>query len=347
VVLGGFVQDEVRVRPNLSLSVGLRYDWQNHFNHDNNNFAPRFSFAYAPGNGGKTVVRGGFGTFYDRTGPGPISDVIRFDGQRLRQYVITSPCFPDPLCGDQVLAAQPSGVVRLAPDVIIPFTAQYGVGVERQLLQGLMLTVGYIGMRGVDLFRSRDVNAPLPPLFAARPDPDFSVMRQIESTGRLTSNALEVGLRGQLTPYFNGMIQYVFGRAWNDTSGIAAFPASSYDLSGEWGRADFDVRHRLNLLGTLKAGKYFNLGMALTLNTGPPYTLTTGRDDNKDGQALDRPAGVGRNTLEGPDYAQLDLRWSRDFFLVKAKKDHGPTLTAAVDAFNVSIGLITQDTSAT
>jgi len=284
------------------------------------------------------VIRGGFGMFYDRTGPGPISDVMRFDGQRLRRYVITNPCFPDPLCatnGSPLLAAQPASVVRLAPEVVIPYTAQFGVGVERQLQKSLTLTANYIGARGVDLFRSRDVNAPLPPLFAARPDPNFTVVRQIESTGRLTSHSLEVGLRGQISPYFNGMIQYVLGRAWNDTGGIAVFPANSYDLAGEWGRADFDVRHRFNLLGTIKAGKYFNLGTALTLNTGAPYTLTTGRDDNKDSQALDRPAGVGRNTLEGPGFAQLDLRWSRDFYFVKAKKDKGPTVTVAADAFNV------------
>lgn len=335
VVLGAFVQDEIRVRPNLSLLVGLRYDWQNRFNDDNNNLAPRFSFAYAPGKERKTVVRGGFGMFYDRTGPGPISDIIRFDGQRLRRYVITNPCFPNPLCNGQTLSAQPASVARLAPDVIIPYTAQFGVGIEQQLQKSLTLTVNYIGTRGVDLFRSRDVNAPLPPLFAARPDPNFTVVRQIESTGRLTGHLLEVGLRGQLTPYFNGMVQYIFGHARNDTGGIAAFPANSDDLAGEWGRADFDVRHRLNLLGTIKAGKYFNLGTALTLNTGTPYTLTTGRDDNKDSQALDRPAGLGRNTLEGPGFAQLDLRWSREFFLAKAKKDKGPIVAVAVDAFNV------------
>ncbi len=51
-VLGGFVQDEFKARPNLQISVGLRYDWQNYF-HDNNNFAPRVSFAYAPGRAAK------------------------------------------------------------------------------------------------------------------------------------------------------------------------------------------------------------------------------------------------------------------------------------------------------
>jgi hypothetical protein len=65
-----------------------------------------------------------------------------------------------------------------------------------------------------------------------------------------------------------------------------------------------------------------------------PYTMTTGRDDNHDGMTNDRPPGVPRNSLHGPGYADLDLRWSRDFFFVRAKKDRGPTATLALDAFN-------------
>jgi len=334
--LGAFLQDEIRLRPNLSVVAGLRYDWQNYFNEDSNNFAPRLSVAWAPNKNRKTVLRGGLGIFYDRTGPGPISEMLRFDGQRLRKYVLTDPGFPDPLSTGQSLSAQPSSVVRVASDAIIPYTLQTGVGVERQLQKSLTLTVNYYHTRGVNLFRSRDANAPLPPLFAQRPDPNFSLVRQIESTGRLAGHSLEVGLRGSLTRYFSGMVQYVLGRAWNDTSGIAAFPANSHDLTGEWGRADFDVRHRFNLLGTVKAGKYFNLGTAVTLNTGAPYTLTTGRDDNHDSLTLERPAGVRRNTLEGPGLAQLDLRWSREFYLSKKKLDKGPTVTVGVNALNVT-----------
>jgi hypothetical protein len=336
IVLGGFIQDEIRLRPNLSVALGLRYDWQNYFNEDSNNFAPRLSVAWAPNKNRKTVVRGGLGIFYDRTGPGPISELLRFDGQRLRKYVLTNPGFPDPLSTGQSLSAQPLSVVRLASDAAIPHTLQTSVGVERQLQKSLTLTATYYHSRGVNSFRSRDVNAPQPPLFAQRPDPNFSLVRQIESTGRMVGHSLEVGLRGNVTPYFNGMIQYVFGHARNDTSGIAAFPANSYDLTGEWGRADFDVRHRFNLLGTIKAGKYFNLGTALVLNSGAPYTLTTGRDENHDSLTLERPAGVGRNTLQGPGFAQLDLRWSREFRLSKKKKDEGPAMTLGLNAINVT-----------
>ena len=116
-VLGGFVQDEFRALPNLQISIGVRYDWQNYF-HDNNNFSPRLSMAYAPGKSKKTVIRIGGGFFYDRTGPGPIFDLIRYDGTQLHQYLITNPLFPDPL------ATGPTSVVRLEPDVKIPYTLQ-------------------------------------------------------------------------------------------------------------------------------------------------------------------------------------------------------------------------------
>jgi outer membrane receptor protein involved in Fe transport len=336
IVAGGFLQDEIRLRPNLTVALGLRYDWQNYFNEDSNNFAPRLSVAWSPGSDRKTVIRSGLGLFYDRTGPIPISEALRFDGQRLRRLVITNPGYPDPLGGNLNPAAEPSSVVRWAPNVRIPYTLQAGVGVERQLQRSLTLTVNYNYLRGVDLFRSRDINAPIALLSSDRPDPNYSLIRQIESTGRMSGHSLELGLRGNISRYFTGMVQYILGRSWNDTSGIAAFPANSYDLRSEWSRSDFDVRNRFNLLGVFKAGKYFNLGASLNLNSGSPYSITTGRDDNRDSLALDRPAGVARNTLQGPGFAQLDLRWSREFNLQKRKGDKGATLTLGVNALNVT-----------
>ena len=337
-VLGGFVQDEFRLRDNLSFSAGLRYDWQNYF-HDNNNFAPRVSFAYAPGIARKTVIRGGAGFFYDRTGPGPIFDLIRYDGRRLLQYVVTNPAFPD------ANALGPTSVVRLDPSVKLPYIAQYGIGVERQLSKSTTVTLNYLGNRGVNLFRSRDVNAPPPPFYLARPNPALSVFRQIESSADLEGHSLELALRGNVSRFFTGMIQYTLSRAYNNvggantgtrTSGINTFPANNYDLSGEWSRADFDQRNRFNLLGTITPpGRYFKLGLAVGLYSGQPYSLTTGRDDNHDGLANDRPAGVPRNSLQGPGYADVDLRLSRDFFFVRASKDKGPTATLGLDAFDV------------
>src|SRR6266478_4189149 len=90
-------------------------------------------------------------------------------------------------------------------------------------------------------------------------------------------------LRGNANRYFSGMIQYVLGRAYNNTGGITSFPANNYDYSGEWARADFDQRRRFNLLGTVRPGKWLSLGMGISLYSGQPYSVTTGRDDNHDG----------------------------------------------------------------
>lgn len=340
VVAGGFFQDEYRLRPNLTISAGLRYDWQNYI-HDGNNFSPRVSFAYAPGKSRKTVLRGGAGFFYDRTGPGPIFDLERYNGTRLRQIVMSDPPYPAP---PEVLAAQPTTITRWDPTVKMPYTAQFSFGVERQLYKSTTIAATYWATRGVGLFRSRDVNAPPPPAYLSRPNPAIGVYRQIESSGRLQNDAFEISFRGHLTSRFNGMIQYTLGRAYNDVagnysastrgSGINSFPANNYDLSGEWGRADYDQRHRLNMLGTIHAARYIDLGVGLFANSGAPYTETTGRDDYHTGFANARPPGVPRNSLQGPNFVELDLRWFHEFALTPKKE--GARLTTAVDAFNVT-----------
>jgi hypothetical protein len=333
-VVGLFVQDEIRIGPKLSASLGLRYDWQNYF-HDNNNVGPRGSLAFAPTEDGRTVIRGGAGVFYDRTGPRPIQDLIRYNGVRQLRYVITDPGYPNPLSPGQTLSAEPPSVVQLAPDVAIPWLLQYSASIERQLRKATSASVTYIGSRGFDQFLSRDINAPVPPLYAARPDPTRGVIREIESSGRSASEALQLTLRGQVTRFFNTSAQYTLSQTKNDTSGINWMPPNAYDLSLEYARADFDQRHRFDLLGTVNPGSVFNLGVALALYSGRPYSMTTGQDNFNSGVANARPAGVPRNSLEGPGYADLDLRWSRDVFFDHAKKAEGPTLTVGLDVFNV------------
>ena len=327
---GGFIQDDIKLRPNLSLALGLRYDWQN-FLHDDNNFAPRIAFAYAPRRSKATVLRGGAGVFYDRTGYVPLADLMLHNGQRLHNYLIENPSYPDP----GPLSAQPGGLVRLDPSVRQPYSLQYGMTLERQLAKRTTASVAYRGNRGVKLYRSRDANAPLPPDYQLRPDPTVGTLRQIESAGHQVGNALDITLQGDVTHYFTAMAQYTWSQTYNNTGGIAWFPANQYDVSGEWGRADFDQRQRFNMLASFKPGKRMNVGIGLSLNSGAPYTMTTGTDPYHTGMANARPAGVARNTLEGPDYEDLDLRWARDFYCSRAKKDKGGIGTFAFDAFNV------------
>jgi len=75
-----FFQDEVQVRTSLSVSLGLRYEWQSNIP-DHNNFAPRLAFAYAP-HRGQTVVRGGFGIFYDRQPEFMKQQALLYDGSK-------------------------------------------------------------------------------------------------------------------------------------------------------------------------------------------------------------------------------------------------------------------------
>jgi hypothetical protein len=331
--LGAFFQDEWQVRPNLSLSGGFRYDWQNYFG-DRNNLQPRLAIAYSPDKSRKWVLRAGAGFFFERSGPGPIFDILRFDGTHLRRYVVSGASVPqDPPSFDG--AGFPTSVHRLETGAELPGVVQFGVSIERQLSKRSLLSVAYNGTRGVQQFRSRDGNAPLPPSFAPRPDPAVNVLRFIESAGRLEGNSLEITLRGDIAPRVSGMAQYVFGKTMTDTGGINWFPASSFAPAGEWGRADTDRRHQFNFLGTVSAHRWLNFGVSASMLTGPPFNITTGRDDNQDGMAIERPAGFTRNTGSGPNTVGLDVRWYREFRFEPSKKDKSPSITVSADAFNV------------
>jgi hypothetical protein len=328
--LGLFFQDEMRIRPNLSMSYGVRYDWQNYLS-DRNNFAPNLSFAFAPGKDRKTVLRAGAGVFYDVTGPAVIADTLFYNGSRLHQVLLTDPGYPNPLSLGGSFEQLPGNVVRFDPALQAPYTIQYCFAIERQLGKSLTWTTSYAGIRGVKLFRSRDINAPPPPFYFSRPDISIGVRRQIESSGHLESHVLQTTLQGKLSRFFSGMAIYQFQRAYDDTKGINSFPANNYDLSGEWARASFNARHLFYLYSTFSAGKLFNLGLIFSAKSGQPYTITTGRDDYHNGRATARPPGVPRNSMQGPGFATLDLRWSRDFLGDRKQ----PTVTVGLDAFNV------------
>jgi len=332
--LAGFIQDQIRVQPKLSITVGLRYDWQNYFR-SNYGFAPRASFAYALGNNHKAVLRGGVGIFNDRTGISPIEDLVRYRIPTTLSYLITNPSYPNPFINVSPSNLPPS-LVRLSPDIRLPYILQYSLGLERKILKQATLVVAYEGSHGFDLFRSLDINAPPPPLYAQRPDARYDVSRQIQSIGAQTRNAFEITFRGNVSRHFSGMAQYILSQTYNDTSGIGYFPANNYDFTGEWALADFNRTHRFNMLAVVNAAKYITLGAGLYVSSGKPYTIITGLDPYNDGFFNARPVGVPRNSAEGPGFARLDLRWSHNFLLTKPKKkEQGPTMLVAVDAFNV------------
>lgn len=328
-VIGPFIEDNIRVRPGLQLSVGLRYYFQNFFHDDANNLAPRFGFAWSPTQKSKTVIRGGAGVFYDRTGPGPIGDLLHFNGINLQRFLIDTPPYPI-----TSFAGYPTSIVTLAPNAIIPYTIQWSLGAERQITRKSTLSAEWISMRGIHLFRSIDANAPLPPLYSGRPDPALGQDREMQSEGRMESNALEVSYRGAITDHFIGQVQYRLAKTYDNTNGIGWFPADSYAPNADWSRSDNDQRHRFSLLGTLKLPDNFQLGTATVIHSGKPYTETLPTDANLDGNLNDRPAGVPRNSLHGPGHVHVDVRGSRNFVLSTARKEK-VVLNVGLSAFNV------------
>jgi len=337
-IVSGFIEDSVRIKPNLSVTLGVRYYFQNYFNSDANNFAPRFAFAWAPRPQGKIVFRGGAGVFYDRSGNRAIADLLHYDGKTLLRQIVTPPpggFVPYPIPPADLVGV-PTSLVVLDPRTRIPQIVQYSFGIERQITSKSTLSATYVGTRGIDLFMSRDINAPLAPDYLARPNSAFGQIRQMESEGYQKGKSLEVTFRGKPTKYFAGQAQYTLGKSYNNTGGITYFPGNSNFPNLDWARSDNDRRHKLDLLGTFEPSSLLTFGVALQAYSGKPVNVTTGQDLNGDGVFNDRPDGglAPRNLLHGPGLLNLDVNVAHDFHFKKEKKD-GPVLTAALNIFNV------------
>jgi hypothetical protein len=336
-----FFQDEIKLRPNLSVMLGLRYDWQINIK-DHDNFVPRIAFTYAPGDQ-KTVIRGGVGIFNERLTERITERSMLYDGLRVRELVIDNPSFPNPFTGQGTQVGQqlPS-VLRVDPNLTTPSTTQASISLERVLWNRTTFTVEYATLRGIHLFHLRNINAPLPGT-GVRPNPNFFNINQVESGGRLRSNALAFTFRGRIGNFFKGVAQYTYSRSFNDTNGAEpgagfpfALPVNNYDRRPEYGRADFDRRHRFTLAGTLEFPHGFRMASVLTLASNAPYTITTGFDNNRDSETNDRPIGVGRNTGIGPGISEFDVRFTKVFRVPRPFNTdrQSENLELSIDLFN-------------
>ncbi|HEV2175588.1 MAG TPA: TonB-dependent receptor [Terriglobia bacterium] len=324
-----FFDDDFKVNRRLSLSAGVRYEGQSNL-HDYNNVAPRLALAYALGQ--KTVLRAGAGVFYDHQPDIFQQQALLYNGQQVRQIVLENPPFPVPLPGSSGLSLAPPSIVTIAPGIQTPYLIQGSVTVERKLNERSYLTFDFTTLRGLKLYLTRNINAPLPAT-GQRPNPNYVNIDQFESSGRSRSNILTVTYRTALRSHFDLFAQYAFSRSTDNTSGFLFLPANNYDLTSEYGRSDFDRRHRFKVFGTYEMPWGFDAGAILNLSSGIPFNITTGFDNNHDTVANDRPPGVGRNTGLGPGYADLDLHLSKNFRL---RREYAkPKLEIGVDAFNL------------
>lgn len=349
-----FVQDEMQLWQTLSVSLGLRYEGQSNVD-AHKNLAPRLALAYAPF-GGQTVLRGGFGIFYDRQPEILQQQALLYNGVQGHQVVLTNPGYPVPF---DPSSPPPPSLLRIAPGIRDPYLMQASIGLERKLGRGNnFFSIDYTRLRGIRLYRTRNTNAPLPTT-GLRPDPNFINLDQFESSGKSQSDSMTVSFRTALRNRLSLLTQYTLARAMDDTSGWSALPANNYDLRPEYGRADYDRLQRLNLIGTCTLPWNLRAGTVLSLSSGIPFNITTGFDNNGDTVPNDRPPGVGRNTGEGPGYASVDFHLSKRFTFSRSqsKGSHvrpagrsetgslstasnesrevsGPRLEIGIDAFN-------------
>jgi hypothetical protein len=325
--LGAFITDDWRVNPKLTLSFGLRYENQTNIS-DNFNFAPRFGFAFSPGAGGarapKTVIRGGFGIFYDRFGQNLVLQAKRLDGVSQRQYIVSDPALlgqvifaPDGTAtnvptAEQIAQFAPQTATRriIAADLQAPYTIQGAIGVERQLPYNLNISAFYIWSRNLHLLRSRNINAPFCPtpttcptdpdeLNALRPDPLAGNIYQYESSGVYEQQQFIVNFRAFVNPRISFFGNYRLGFAEGDTDsfggfggfggGAGGFPAYTYDMSGEYSRAAFDIRHNLFFGGSFTAPWDIRLNPFIVLRSGSPFNIVRGIDTNGDSVFTERP----------------------------------------------------------
>jgi hypothetical protein len=308
--LGLYVEDQWRLRPNMSLSLGLRYETQNSI-HDHADLAPRLGFAWGLGRGGsaKTVLRTGFGIFYDRFDVNPVLQAERLDGVSQTQYIVTDPDFyplvPSLSQLQQVAANQSvSTIYRIDSKLRAPYTVQSAVGVERELFKNATISVTYLNSHGVHQFLTRNINAPLPgtyvvcptgdssctPSSGVRPYGDVGNIYQYESDGLFNQNQLIANFSIRKGTRLSLFGFYSLSFADSNTAGVGSFPSDPYDIALDYGRAAYDVRHRLFLGGSFSLPRGFRLSPFMMTSSGAPFNITVGQDLNGDSIFNDRPA---------------------------------------------------------
>jgi hypothetical protein len=344
---GLYVQDDWKVRPNFTLSGGLRFETQSGI-HDHADWAPRLAFAWGLGGGGKnapkTVLRGGFGLFYDRFGEDLILNADRQNGVVQQQGLVTDPTFYPAVPPVNTLPATLQTIYQINSGLHSPYIMQTAFSLERQVTKIANLTVTYLNARGVHQFLSLNVNAPLPGTpFSSGPPPDSGAgpIYQYVSGGVFRQNQLITNFNIRAGAKLSLFGYYSLNYANSDASGASSFPSNQYDIGADYGRASFDIRHRVFFGGTIGLPHGFRLSPFMIFNSGSPYNVTVGQDLSNDSLFNDRPGlapdptGVcvsptqachyliptqsnippliPINSLTGPNHFTLNLRLAKTF----------------------------------
>ena len=379
-----FAQDSWRVSNKLTLNYGLRYDVfalanppvknpllgfdNSKINRDTNNLAGRFGFAYKISE--KLVIRGGAGMFYGRTPAILIGTAHSQNGIQVQTYTLTAniPVYPNVLAAPPTVSRTPD-VYAFDPKYVQPLTHQFNLNIERQLGRDYSLTLGYLGVRGVHLTRTRDINlfpaVSTPATFAngtatsflrypnTRPNTNFRRISLFDSGGDSTYHGGFAQLSKRFASNFQLQTSYTFSKVIDSmpdqTSVVvgggddAKVPQYTTEPGLDRGLGNSDVRHRFVMSGVwdIDYNKHwllrgYQIGLIATAQSGRYFSSTIGgnSDVNNDGNTrTDRPPFEGRNIFKAPNFASVDFRFTRDIGLMK---DSRAKLRLIFEAFNLT-----------
>lgn len=356
---GLFAQDSWRLRSNLTLNLGLRYDHEDAFkkavgvSDSSLNIAPRFGFAWDPFKNQKTVVRGGAGRYYSKVFLNITGNIML--AKHFVGVTVVNPGFPDPFSRGSLAPPSAPSTTVAPTEVRTPVTRQLSLGVKHELRAGIAVSVDVVNSRGENLYNAPDINAPNPAT-GLRPDPAFLRVTQYQASGNSWYNALLLGLEKRSGRGPQVGISYTLSKQTRDVEDFGFTAQDQFNRAAEKGPASNDRRHQLvtNVVWALPWG--VQIGAFMQARSGLPWTVTTGIDNNRDSIINDRPdlvvqggdpldkatysstftgrvGNLGRNTNLGPGYFEVHLRGSKFINLARAKLDR---LELFVEALNVT-----------
>lgn len=286
---GFYFTDDWRLRSNFTLSYGLRFETQNYIG-DHADWAPRLGIAWGIGGSNrapKTVLRAGFGIFYDRFGSTLQLQAQTLNGINQTQYIVRNPSFYPSIPSLAGLASVQAATTtyQVASNLRSPYTLQWASSLERQVTKTTTVSLTYLYSQGVHQLLTNNINAPLPgtfnpalPLSGIRPFPSRGNIYEYESVGIFKQNQIiaNFNVRAARNATFFGF--YSYNHVNSDTNGPSSFPDNPYDIAADYGRPTFGIRHRVVLGGSISLKHGFLLSPLVNFQSGVPFNITVGQD---------------------------------------------------------------------